>query len=146
MCPVLQVFKKRNYSTKQAEKVTFAFQAYPWHTHAAFDCLKWYETASFSKRVHAKNLRLWDARGFEISGRHFRGPLGGVWRGGGGGVRMSLVWISNTVVSHFEEKTMSLSVFNQSLCRLSPFHLIHSSVRDAVKPYPVVLPPQSTQW
>ena len=84
MCPVLQVFKKRNYSAKQAEKVTFAFQAYPWHTHAAFDCLKWYETASFSKRVHAKNLRLWDARGFEISGRHFRGPLGGVWRGGGG--------------------------------------------------------------
>ena len=30
-----------------------------------------------------KSLRLWDARGFEISGRHFRGPLGGVWRGGG---------------------------------------------------------------
>ena len=85
MCPVLQVFKKRNYSAKQAEKVTFAFQAYPWHTHAAFDCLKWYETASFSKRVHAKNLRLWDARGFEISGRHFRRPLSGVWRGGGGG-------------------------------------------------------------
>ena len=29
---------------------------------------------------------------------------------GGGGVRMSLAWISNTVVSHFEEKAMSLSV------------------------------------
>ena len=32
-----------------------------------------------------KSLRLWDAWGFEISGRHFRGPLGGVWRRGGGG-------------------------------------------------------------
>ena len=37
---------------------------------------------------------------------------------------MSLVYISNTVVSHFEELVMSLSAFNPSLCCLSPFYLV----------------------
>jgi len=40
------------------------------------------------------------------------------------GICMSLVYISNTVVSHFEELVMSLSVFNPSLCCLSPFYLV----------------------
>ena len=41
--------------------------------------------------------------------------------GGGRGVGMSKVWISNKVVLHFKEEAMSLSIFNPSLCHLSPF-------------------------
>ena len=47
---------------------------------------------------------------------------------GGGGVGISLVWISNTVVLHFEELAMSLSVFNPFLCCLTPFHLFYVAV------------------
>ena len=42
----------------------------------------------------------------------------------GVGTYMSLVWISNIVVSCFEEWVMSLLLFNPSSCRLSPFLLV----------------------
>ena len=42
----------------------------------------------------------------------------------GVGTYMSLVWISNIVVSCFEEWVMSLLLFNPSSCCLSPFHLV----------------------
>ena len=138
MCPVFQVLKKRNYSVKQAEKVNFAFQAY--HSTPTLLLIALNDTKQLlSRREYMP--KIWDygmLAGFEISGRHFRGPLSGGGRGER--VRMSLVWISNTViVSHFEEKAMSLSVFSPSLCRLSPFHRVHSSVTDSVKPYTVLL-------
>ena len=44
------------------------------------------------------------------------------------GVGISLVWISNMVVLHFEELAMSLSVFNPFLCCLSSFHLFYVAV------------------
>ena len=62
---------------------------------------------------------------------------------GGGGVCMSLVWISKPFVSHIEEEAMSLSLFyyncisaclcccrsfNPSLCHLSLFHLSYVGV------------------
>lgn len=46
------------------------------------------------------------------------------WGGVVGWVHMSLVWISNIVVSCFEEWAMSLLLFNPSSCHLSPFHLV----------------------
>lgn len=53
--------------------------------------------------------------------KHCRGPLRTL--------RISLVWISNMVVSQYEEKAMSLLVFNPSLRHsMSSFHLSYVAV------------------
>ena len=44
--------------------------------------------------------------------------------GWGKGVCMSLVRISNRVVSCFEKCCCCYTIFNPSLCHLSPFHLV----------------------
>ena len=46
---------------------------------------------------------------------------------------MSLVWISNMVVSRHEEKAMSLLEFNPSLCHsMSSFHLSYIAFFKAI--------------